>query len=986
MPPFEKPSSKGPNMIENFEPLKPEVTETIAAAANRASRRLQHIHINTGRMDAFGYVVSKQWRADSAANRETWAVVRSGLECEILSQGLVSGDASDVPGLAIDQKRIEMVEEAKECENAGLGQLRILQFSTLREFLMQRYLQRWRWEVNSGSPTIVMNFGWGNTDADMAFSCLGVTKLVEQNTGTSRTIMAGIVSSGKLNPFGNGQRWRSIRTQNVDIRSPAWRVKGIMQPTATVGCDERLALVADRIYELGKKIHSGEDERKRILLVMDKPELGTVCETLNSHESSGRISINIISSPSDLGPLHDENIALVEGASYIGRVSNVSDIMVYPYTSAFIREHDQTVFGAGVNPEIHFLALKDECNKLPLEDETSLAHTEHLPQSLHSACLLGRLMVKKVRYHVGLTLESAVIDAIYAIAAVTETTRGLTNLQRAIALVDKGNTGPRKWYTRSLLGVGADQVHRGPIWLAVAIWQRFRYDTNWRGDWRAFEEAITSRKDELYLNAEHIFVSRYSSLDWDAAFERIKGFKVLGMIPPELRGNSRLTRQALLAVDRAMVFAFLDKIVCVQPGDEFLAWDLVSRRKVAEPVDYQWGQVWLDDCLQSDAIEGEKPPVAFFVYTCLLREETRDGIAWRPFDMTYVSFKAVYDVLVEVGDDDIFTTIPNATKHRQIAGMAQGRTEGREVARLADLRVSFRDDERWALKALGIYWPSVPGRDSVGAASAADCMTILFKMIWSRITPATRPKPNAEEDAFACYTWMVFDPDIPGYEELLGSMRNNALAPIKEEHGDDITFEALCRSRVVIDNLWAVPDHQLTYPVFVKGPGYPQPALYKTGVDMAATGFPEWDGVSCPSLEQLTRNVTREERLADGNTLFTYFQSQSVLEVRFTPVKGSKHSLRDIFQFYADSWVVHRVDGPRQEGKQAYMLIAVVKHRESLHGADSIRTLFLNGMEQLPTLASTKPMQDWGFKADECIPDGIKLSLFYSAVSQLYTV
>lgn len=287
MPPTKKSSPNGLNMIENFEPLKPEVMETTTAAANTASQRLQRIHITTGCMGAFGYVVAKQWRADSAVDRETWAVVNTELECDVLSQGLISGDASDVPGLAIDSKRIDMINEAKDCENAGQGQLRIMRFSTLWEFLRRCYLQRWRWELKFGSPTIVMNFGWGNTDSDMALSCLGVTKLIEQNSGMSHVILAGIVWSGNLDPFGNGQRWRSIRTQNVDIHLPGGSGTGIMQPTAAIDCDARLTLVADWLSELDEKVHGAGGERNRLLIVMDEGELEMVCEEVNSHRPSG---------------------------------------------------------------------------------------------------------------------------------------------------------------------------------------------------------------------------------------------------------------------------------------------------------------------------------------------------------------------------------------------------------------------------------------------------------------------------------------------------------------------------------------------------------------------------------------------------------------------------------------------------------------------------------------------------------------------------
>lgn len=77
----------------------------------------------------------------------------------------------------------------------------------------------------------------------------------------------------------------------------------------------------------------------------------------------------------------------------------------------------------------------------------------------------------------------------------------------------------------------------------------------------------------------------------------------------------------------------------------------------------------------------------------------------------------------------------------------------------------------------------------------------------------------------------------------------------------------------------------------------------------------------------------------------------------------------------------NRLSELRQEGSHAYSLMAVVRHLESPHDADCIRVFCEDGLEQLPTLAARTPMPDWGFTASEKVPSGVKLTLFYAAVS-----
>lgn len=321
---------------------------------------------------------------------------------------------------------------------------------------------------------------------------------------------------------------------------------------------------------------------------------------------------------------------------------------------------------------------------------------------------------------------------------------------------------------------------------------------------------------------------------------------------------------------------------------------------------------------------------------------------------------------------------------KQATTMAQSREGGREHEKLLDFRVKFRNREKLAFRALMYYWPSVPGRDCIGEEAAVDCMVIVVKSSWANLEPERRPEPQAGEDAFTRYIWMLFDSDIAGYGELRDSARKDAVALIREELGPGFTFETLCRSKIVVNNLWAVSCNQLTFTEFIQGPDHPQGKIVCKGAEMATKGFLEWDGVACPSLAELTSKVTKQTQLPDGNTHFVYFRAPFLLEVRFTPGDGCKHSLKDIFQFSTDTWVLHKVDESlfrmRQEGKQAYRLMAVVKHRDRPEGADCVRVFWKDGLEQLPIIAANRAVPDWGFKADESIPSGVKLSLFYATV------
>ncbi|ROV89445.1 hypothetical protein VMCG_10234 [Cytospora schulzeri] len=749
------PKSGIPNMIEGFKPLE------LHGQVESASQRLQHIKVNNV-SGAFGRVIAQQWRVDSTARRDTWAVVDSMPECMLLYHDLTSGRASEGPLIGGVQV-VVVTDSTAHWDSSGYGQLKIITFNTLVLWLTQRFSQEWRWWPMLGSPTIVMNFGWGNTTSEMAIACLGVVKLVDKNL--TEGIMACTVSSGKEIPFGHGQRWKSIQVQRVKvcITGPKSQPKGLHQPITAVDQAARLSLVADKLSELGKKAQSAGD-KKRILLLMDKTDANMIIN------GPGMIKLQALENYSQLkNEGVDMNFTLDKRVVNISSVDNVGAIVVYPYTTAYVAERGQaglckgtvprsrkemcyrTQFSCGSDfqPQIHYMMRSEELQDFPEDDEHSEAHTMHLPsvllrgfllwedvpfaempvnlpydkrvfvkeqigrlirpglirvkcfnplpdlvflgkfygdavltdvgrktamvllmgnvESLNSACLLGQLMSKEGRDRVGLALDSAVIDAIFTIAAVTETYDGVTHLGYDVSLSHEGDPGRRDWYKKTLTGVAADYVCRGPIWLAVAIWQKLRDDANWRGDAQAFD--TNTRPDNLTVNRGSIVISSHGSMRWDGALEKMKNVRVPDVPPPELRQNASLTASALFAVEKAMVYAFLDKIACVQPGlPEFTAWDLLTQRRLATPVEWQWGQVWLEDCLQGDSVHGRRPPVAFCIYTFLQLVHEDDERVWRPYDLTYVSFGAVRHVLSEVRNGFLMRSVSNLVAHLEAQG------------------------------------------------------------------------------------------------------------------------------------------------------------------------------------------------------------------------------------------------------------------------------------------------------------------------------
>lgn len=125
---------------------------------------------------------------------------------------------------------------------------------------------------------------------------------------------------------------------------------------------------------------------------------------------------------------------------------------------------------------------------------------------------------------------------------------------------------------------------------------------------------------------------------------------------------ARLTADEVLAVEKAVLRAYLDKIICVKdPGYwDFRAWDLMSGQDVGRPLDCQMSQLWLNDCQDRDALPSrETQPVIFCIYTYAMHEAGGMPI---PADHTHVSFSAVEIVPEEGGLHDVTREVAQRAK------------------------------------------------------------------------------------------------------------------------------------------------------------------------------------------------------------------------------------------------------------------------------------------------------------------------------------
>lgn len=296
------------NTLEIFQPLVPTMSP---------SRRLQHISTPQGSSASFGYIVTRQWHADVASNRRTWAVVGTEAEAIFLYGDLVAGVVGDTRVSSTNRDSILLSTRAGDCTTyLRSGQLVVMPYSHLRELLFLGLfmdIPLVSWIGSLGGPTIVMDFNWGKVTFDMALSCSLIAKYVKASSNMRTNVfMACTVSDNTTTYFGE-------INQHI-------KVQHVMTPFDTHSV--RLRFCEEHKSPEALAAWSGSEDEPgarggRFLLVMDGHELpdGIMPKSLESLELTGTEEAEF--------PLLDL------GMSYPGQISDLRGVIIWPFTSAW---------------------------------------------------------------------------------------------------------------------------------------------------------------------------------------------------------------------------------------------------------------------------------------------------------------------------------------------------------------------------------------------------------------------------------------------------------------------------------------------------------------------------------------------------------------------------------------------------------------------------------------------------------------------------
>lgn len=303
---------------------------------------------------------------------------------------------------------------------------------------------------------------------------------------------------------------------------------------------------------------------------------------------------------------------------------------------------------------------------------------------------------------------------------------------------------------------------------------------------------------------------------------------------------------------------------------------------------------------------------------------------------------------------------------------------------ITDIRQEYEDKVR----ALAVRWPCAPEGVEASRSSGLICATVVARAMWSRLKPKCWPEHKSSEDAITTYAWINFRGRQTGFKKSLREIWDEAResATSQQGGGTDDSFAGICRSPGFVKTFWANPLFHLTTPHWRAGAAYDGRQVVLEGEELARQAVVSWDGLEPPSVEAAVNNVTRKYYDDQGNMTFMFFRSPLLLQVDFTPGVGSSKSLSDIWRFSADKWAfVPDPYGMRKgtwevTGQQLYTVMAVVLHRESMDGVDSVRLFNTTGREELP-ITQLKSIR-WPFELDEAIPHGHKLTVFYTSVPE----
>ncbi|KAG8166206.1 hypothetical protein KVR01_004758 [Diaporthe batatas] len=292
-----------------------------------------------------------------------------------------------------------------------------------------------------------------------------------------------------------------------------------------------------------------------------------------------------------------------------------------------------------------YLELYERMTLTPLGRTTAVVLMKGV-RSLHSAHLLAQLLDTEQETQALNKTSSPVVEAILALSVLTEVNASdITTLFPCIKVED-WSRGDMAWYDNKFRGISKRVVGRGPLWLAVGLWHILMTDNSLRGPLS-------------HLNEASISIHVEKTTQWDLRLSKLSKIctTLLDMDKVDGLGLSPLTDEEFMAVEVALVRAFMDRIVVVEyheavnaegaRGWKYQAWDLASGQSLGMPPLSQNFHVWWDYCHRiEETAAGEKSPVIFCVYSFLIYciQSVDDGSSPKvraPLDATYVSGRAV---------------------------------------------------------------------------------------------------------------------------------------------------------------------------------------------------------------------------------------------------------------------------------------------------------------------------------------------------------
>lgn len=649
-------------------------------------------------------------------------------------------------------------------------------------------------------------------------------------------------------------------------------------------------------------------------------------------------------------------------------------------------------------------------NLTPLGINTVRVLQETDLESLNAAIFLAAILPAPTATQQPASL-SVVQEVALRIASVIETRDGITELVRIVQTPKATTAHLANLNHLQLKSFAAAHLRRGPIWLAMALWHRMIGDMNLRNHKSSYSLGETSELVSFHYVPDVLIVRSLLSYAWDEQFARLaQAFGATrelqeGFIQP-------LSTSQLCEVETALTQAHLDKLALVpvvqrpskrQPTLPF-AFDLHSGKPLLEP--HAWQQCQLDTEYCRQLKDGPDAEYIFCIYSRLEdgRQFGRPGLI--PIDLTFVSSRCVSQILKAApGDYKWQTMLGKIQSHMDLKWPpssgpmllskpnpigAAARSSAQKP--LHDARIITRGDRRHLGHELSRNWPSIPGRyrDS-HEASALDSVVILLRVAFAMFDEL-HPKEDIAEDEgdFSRYAWASYD-HSHGQYQIMERARQLALQDIKKNLGPntDITFANLCKSPSMVAALWAHVDFQATRPWIMTSPQYPNGTVVKSSAEIAKGPAPLWTGDD--EIQDFVEAITHSKRVP-GQTearKWVLFNSPRLLHIDLLPSDTAKVSLQKAWRFWSDIWRPIPTDDPRivkvdKRGKIGYVLTAIVRHAKRDGNPDQIRLFRPNGMELLPkNLADSEPMPDWGFKMNEPVPKGEKLSLFYKVYAQL---